>query len=474
MRASLRSLLSAYYRLPAVRARILEFLGAGADGELAARFVTTSPAALFDPFRPSSAGQLWSAVDRDFELARSLWDRDGLLAHIDLEHVHFDRPWESFAHEERAFAVQQPVADAVEETLARAGIAPLHVLTGRGHHWAWRIAADRPGFRALASLAPAVLRHRPAYTTPQPPDGEAVGEDAGAAHHGLGLVLEGLAHEVLRATEGRTSVPLQVTAVTVGPGRWGREIVSLDLSPFGDPLPCRTARVPFSVYLKGWRAGRMHVPPLRLPPLVAVPMPPGVPLAVALQTRSPSRAAALAATATARVPDGSAGTLRLVERYRASPLADFHRGYYQCEPEPPARWHDTYDRLLASDLPRCVAEILERPNDRLLRPAGLQHLVRVLLAVGWHPRHIAGLVRSKLERDYGWQRGVHFFDAEIRADFYVRLFAGLVALGTDALIDLNCASAREKGLCPGIGCPWNLATLRDELRMKELRWATGR
>jgi hypothetical protein len=95
--ASLRAQLSGHYRVPAVRARILEFLGAADGGEPAARFVTTAPAALYRPFSPSPVASLWAAVDRDLELARSLWDRDGLLAHVDIEHVHFDRPWETYA-----------------------------------------------------------------------------------------------------------------------------------------------------------------------------------------------------------------------------------------------------------------------------------------------------------------------------------------------------------------------------------------
>jgi hypothetical protein len=44
----------------------------------------------------------------------------------------------------------------------------------------------------------------------------------------------------------------------------------------------------------------------------------------------------------------------------------------------------------------------------------------------------------------------------------------------DPLVDFNCVSAREKGLCPDVCCGWNLAALRDELRLEELRWATGR
>jgi hypothetical protein len=38
-------------------------------------------------------------------------------------------------------------------------------------------------------------------------------------------------------------------------------------------------------------------------------------------------------------------------------------------------------------------------------------------------------------------------DAATRADFYVRIFAGQFAAGVDDLVDFNCSSIREKGLC---------------------------
>jgi hypothetical protein len=108
--------------------------------------------------------------------------------------------------------------------------------------------------------------------------------------------------------------------------------------------------------------------------------------------------------------------------------------------------------------------MLAEPNDLLLQPAALQILVRVLVAQGWHPRHIAGLVASKYGRDHGWSPGLHFHEPGVRADFYVRLFAGLLDAGLDGMIDFNCQSTREKGLCPGGGCGWNLCDLRDRLR----------
>ena len=39
----------------------------------------------------------------------------------------------------------------------------------------------------------------------------------------------------------------------VGPSQHGREMISLDISEYGDPLFSRCVRVPFSVYLKPWQ-----------------------------------------------------------------------------------------------------------------------------------------------------------------------------------------------------------------------------
>ena len=51
-----------------------------------------------------------------------------------------------------------------------------------------------------------------------------------------------------------------------------------------------------------------------------------------------------------------------------------------------------------------------------------------MLALGWHPRHIAGLICSKYDRDFGWTQFVNV-DPATRADFYTRVFAGLFAAG---------------------------------------------
>jgi hypothetical protein len=151
-----------------------------------------------------------------------------------------------------------------------------------------------------------------------------------------------------------------------------------------------------------------------------------------------------------------------------SRLAKYHEFFYSSEHDPPEVWPHTYDRTPLEALPPCARRILEEPNEWLLKPAGIQHVVRVLLAVGWHPRHIAGLIRSKYERDFGWGRLWYTYDAATRADFYVRLFSGLCSVGPDTLVDLNCRSTQEKGYCPAGFCDENLEHFRNQLLRKRV------
>jgi hypothetical protein len=74
----------------------------------------------------------------------------------------------------------------------------------------------------------------------------------------------------------------------------------------------------------------------------------------------------------------------------------------------------------------------------------MRMVTRTMLALGSHPRHIAELIRSKLERDYGW--GSHWLDTDpaTRADFYTGVFSGLFAVGRDDLVDFHCQSSKEE------------------------------
>jgi hypothetical protein len=96
---------------------------------------------------PTSA--LWDCLAADPELSRSLWDRRSLVADVDFEHVHFDRPWVPLHTPARSRGLLRPAIRALEELLAAAGVPTLQVLTGRGRHVLWRVA--RTAFVALAA-----------------------------------------------------------------------------------------------------------------------------------------------------------------------------------------------------------------------------------------------------------------------------------------------------------------------------------
>jgi len=295
-----------------------------------------------------------------------------------------------------------------------------------------------------------------------------VGLQTGAAFLGLGLVLEYLAHQVLQAASPNCPIPVQLTEVETTRGQHGREIVCLDLSEYGDPLSTRIVRIPFSIYHKPQQRREVlgsHVvdelPPFFLIPLFKMDEEQG------LRTmHDPVQVAELARDASVAIPNQSEGTERLIEAYTASPLAVFHHWFYSQEHEAPAHWPESYDRLSLDSLPPCARQMLEQPNDALLKPVGIRHLTRVLLAMGWHPRHVAGLIRSKYERNFGWEDKFFHYDAATRADFYTRLFAGQLALGLDGLEDFCCEDLRILGFCPERECDHSLTRLRESLTQR--------
>jgi hypothetical protein len=325
---------------------------------------------------------------------------------------------------------------------------------------------DSAAFSQLAAIGRVSASLQEFYARPQTFPDEAVEPALGAAFAGLGMVMEYLSHQVLEAARTRCGVPIELTAVEVGPGIRGREIVSIDISEYGDPLSSRGIRMPFSAYLKPLQQRHLLGEPAveSLPPLFMIPLHEMDERQGLVVMRDPRQAADLARRASVAIPDQSDAMARLILAYDNSRLAQFHRAFSADEHDPCERWPETYDRTPLDPLPACVRILLQQPNDLLLKPGEVQHLVRTLTAFGWRPRHIAGLIRSKLERDYGWGDAWHRRDPSMRADFYTRMFAGLIATGLDELIDFNCRSTIEKQYCPMAQCGINLLGLQAPLR----------
>ncbi len=407
--ASILEDLRAFYRFPAVRRRMWEFLG---DGRQATCVYITADGLEWPRREPRPPSTLGPQLDRGLEICRSLWDRESLLAHLDIEYVNFDFPAEPYLDPVRTFTLQGPVEAAAARELRRLGIPFLQVLSGRGHHFAWKIPHRGVLFESLRQIGQAAVNG----DLPTPCE-----ESLEAAFSGLGLVIEHLARRIRR--EAPCRIPVEFTAVEVPPGVRGREMISIDLSEYADPLPARTVRIPFSGYLKPWQQAYAMGDLERLGPILFIPKSNLPTLECLPASRDPALAAELAARTCCVIPDGSDGMARLVAEYLGSDLRVFHEEFHAIAHEPVWNWPVTYDRLPLEMLPTGVREALLFPNDLLLRPASIQAVTRCLLDRGWHPRHIAGVVRSKFERDYGWGSAWDGYSPARRADFYVRLFA---------------------------------------------------
>ncbi len=431
-----------YYADPHVRQRMREYFGAEHHGVPSATRVAslcgdgTRPV-VWERATRRPATELEVAWAEGGDLARSLRDVQHLLFFLELDYDNPDAPGFPFLHPEAAFAQIEPAFRSVMGTLADSGLKPLVLMTGRGYHFVGRVPLGAPVVEALARSAPA--------DTPDP------------AWAGMGSVIEYLAHRVLHA-HAPGGVPLVVNGVPVGPGVHGRAVVSLDFSYAGDPLDLRFIRSGFSAYQwHRFRPDLFGTDASGLPPLVAVPRGSLELEQVLRRGRSCDAGISIAREVPATIPDVTDSVARLTSEYAGSALAAFHRRFHPGQR--PARLPD-----VPTDLPRCVADAVDWPNDRLLKPGHLQHLTRVLLSRGWDATDVAALVQRRYEANHGWGDRWHrrMVPAQ-RAAFEVRVFAGLIETGVDGLVDFNCVSAQEKGLCPWSGCHHDLRVDRDAL-----------
>ena len=446
--------MKSFYSDPAIRQRLVEFLGGDTLETATALYLGHLDGCAFQRQELHPPGELQWFLDRDLDIARSLADHESLLLHLDVEYVNFDAPAEAYVDPWRTFDLQEPVVRVIEELLLQWGIQPLHLVTGQGHHFVWRIRLHSPVARRLAALAPA-----PELTDACLERAEAGGVPAVVtrelqdAFSAASLLVEFLAHRIKWEAAPLALLPVEITAVHVGPCHTTqREMVSIDISEYGDPLHTRLVRMPFTNYLKPWISGLAADLGLEgeLPWFRAIPLH-EMDVRQAIKARQDDDdVKELARRANVRIPLQEEGTARLLHSYLESPLRQFHRHYYAATHDPRENWGQTYDRTPLAPLPPCVRILLEWPNDRLLKPAGMQILTRALLGEGWHPRHIAGLIRSKFENpSFGWGTSWRDYEPATRADFYTRLFSGQVATGLDRLVDFNCTSTQEKGFCPG-------------------------
>jgi len=462
-----------YYSDEAVRARVREFCGATGDGAFTAAYLTefnpdAAPFPTWDTAtsRAFAAGVPWSGGQ---DLARSLWDTAQLVFFLELDYQNVDRPDEPFRHPADAFLHLEPVYRAARLVLSRLRLAARTYVSGRGYHFIGTVRLDDPLVDELAGLVPGAPPWWHEHEARRPPAVTArLTERHARAAEGLGLLVEHAAHLTLRRARRASPMPVVFNGTVVGRGLNGRAAISIDFSHVGDPLDVRHVRTAFSTYQ--WHRYRPDIfgadVAVEVAPLAVVPRQQRTLLDLVANGRTLDAARETARGIRATLPDVGDGVGRLLESYRASALARFHRPYLD------ALW-STRGRPARAEppplLPDCARAALVSPNDLLLQPAHVQHLTRELLARGWNAARIAGLVLASYEADHGWGDRWRRLDAATRAAFDVRVFAGLVETGLDSLVDFNCVSAQEKGLCPRTQCGYNL--LNDRRRLEKGRRA---
>jgi hypothetical protein len=431
-----------YYRTLDVQTRMIEYLGGRNLDEATCYYIGRCIDTIRPDFNMTGPRELDVFLEREWDVARSLWDRRWLIVDLDVEYTNFDFPAEPFLDYERTFSLQEPVLRAIHQMLGNAGIYPRHTLSGRGHHFAWKVGLTDAAIEPLIDIGRLSPSLASRYTTGQPPDNEPVTLRLGKAFSGLGLVMEYVAYSVLAQAQPDCPIPVFPEAVDLGAQERGREIISVDISEYGDPLHTRGVRVPFSIYLKPWLHADVLTPQIahRVPIMVMVPSDGADTREVAQIMRDLGKAAEWASQTSCLIPDCSRGMEVLATQYMRSEISRFHDWFYSVEPEPPDRWPVTYDRVSMSQLPGHVRYIIEHPNDLLLKPSAIRQVAAFLLEDGWHPRHIAGLIQSKYERDYGWLNQWYVYDAGMRADFHARVLSGLIRMGYDRSARLPAAA----------------------------------
>jgi hypothetical protein len=388
-------------------------------------------------------------LDQGADVCRSLADRGGAVLQLDVDYANPRDRAEPYRDPAGCFARMECVYEGVHEVFGRYGIRPLTVMTGRGYHFTLRAPLGSPFHSDLIEIGspPASLRAR--YEGVASP-GTALA--MGKAHDGSGRLLEHLAHEVVTYVGGGSPIP--VTLADAAPPGDG-PFVCLDLTAYADPLFARHARCAFSGNQKASLTG---IAPER-PFVVNLPRMDDDRVDELVREREDLACAGVrAGRVKAHIPDVRDGWA-WVEDYRRGRLARFHAEFDEGPEMPREEWPYTYDSLDLHTLPACARLALEYPNPALLVPVHLRTVALALWGLGWHPRSVAALVRSRYEKDFGWGNLWQRYDPAARAEFYVRVFCGAVVDGLESGSDFTCESQALRGVCPASGCGWDLGRL---------------
>lgn len=462
-----------YYRDEAVRARIAEFCGGGkftceycvGFGEYLVR------QGYKRPLRLSDQAGMTGLMEEGLDLFRAVWDREATLAAWDIEYFNLDTWTDLYRNQLKYFDLMEPTYAHIERLFRKYGIPHLADTTSSGYHFVSRIPFSSPVHRRLEAIGHVEKSLAEKYATIPGGDNKRMRplpERDGMGYSAIGRLMEFLCHRVIREAQGKSRLPIMISDVATARGERGRDGMNLDITQYGDPLYMRDLRTSFSTHQKHKvYVGHVGEETARELPVFATVPRARLSIEELFHIRRDLRkAAAYAAGASSKIPDASQGWGNVIDDYLSSPLYVFHREFDAAEHEPPWKWPETYWRLDLASLPPCAANAIRNANPALAMPTCIQTVCRVLYSYGWHPKHIGGLIRSYYERNLNWDTDWNKYHAETRANFWARVYCGMIATGTDRLTDFNCISHAEKGFCPSPWCGFNLDNLRTAIHQR--------
>ncbi len=464
-----------YYRNEAVRRRIKEFNGGDEPtyeylvgfGEFLARKGYRRPLKLIE-----GNDSIEGLMEMGLDLFRSVWDRKATLAVWDVEYFNLDS-WKGLYQDQLThFELMEPTYQAIRKTMDGYGVPCLNDSTASGYHYISLIPFSSPVHRRLEEVGPVEETLLEKYG--RVPGGDykrkrPVTERDARGYSGIGRLIEFLSHEVIRKARRESKLHITISDAVHDRTDRGREGMNLDITQYADPLYMRDIRITFSTHQKHKvHVGKVGIKTARQFPVYATVPRNGLSFRELFEIRKDlEKATEYAAQCTGVIPDASAGWEKVIEKYLASPLSRFHREFDSVRHEPPKRWPKTYWKLDLKTLPACAGNSLRNATWGLTSPTSLQTFCRVLFSQGWHPKHIAGLIRSYYEKvELNWPINWEKYHAETRANFWARIYCGMIVTGVDSLDDFDCIHQSEKGYCPYPWCGFKLDDCREAIREK--------
>jgi hypothetical protein len=458
-----------YYQNENVRQRLKEYLSD--KDKITAKYLVAYGEHLNnfsnEPFLSVENSRFDWILDNSMDIFRSFWDDTGTLLILDIEYYNLDFGGNIYLKPKTCFEKLEPVYQIIKKIYNEYNIKHLTIMTGQGYHFSAKVKRGSDAHKMLEEIGfiPEELMGK--YKSTSNRRREQVDDDLALAYDGAGKILEYVYHRILKEKKNNPNIlPIHMGDIATENRGFGREGISIDLTSFSDPLFMRDIRLPFSTHQKHkvqkYKVGDeisenipvqttlLRIDNMSLDELLYI-------------RRHFSLTANLAKDVNCNIPINDESIQKLIIDYKNDKLYKFHKDFDLVYHDHFTVWNNTYDKFDLNLVPICLRDAIINPNPALLKPTLIKHLTRVFTSLSWHPKHIAGFLRSKYERDYNWETNWGKYDATLRANFWIRIYYGIMYCNLDNLDDFNCSYFQNLGFCPEKFCGYDLTHYKENL-----------